>query len=91
MKITKTKLMEMIEEEIAGLLQEEGMMDRFRTSDYGADIGELPPEAQQELSQKMNQPSVKRIQDPERKKIIMNYFIDDLKDKYGVGTRPGIG
>ena len=91
MKLTKTKLMEIIGEELAELLQEEGMMDRFRTSDYGADIGELPPEAQQELSQQMNEPRLKAIQDPERKKIIINYLIDTLKDKYGVDTRPGIG
>jgi hypothetical protein len=68
-----------------------GMMDRFRASEAGADIGDLPPEAQQELSQQMNKPKIKAIQDPERRRVIMNYLIDMLKDKYGVGTRPGIG
>ena len=68
-----------------------GMMDRFATASPGEDIGELPPEAAKELAQMMNEPEIKSIQDEERRKVIINYFVDHLKDKYGVGTRPGIG
>ncbi len=68
-----------------------GMMDRFAATAPGEDIGELPPEAAKELAQMMNEPEIKSIQDEERRKVIINYFVDHLKDKYGVGTRPGIG
>ena len=50
----------------------------------GAGLTDLPPEAMQELSQMMNAPNVSAIEDKNRRNIIMNYFIDHLKEKYGV-------
>ena len=50
----------------------------------GSEVTDLPPEAMEELSQLMNAPHIKTIQDEERRQAIMNYFIDHLKEKYGV-------
>ena len=83
MKITKTKLMKMIQEELKYI--GEGLdFDRYASQDAGAELTDLPPEAMEELSQMMNMPNIEAIQDEQRKKIIMNFFIDHLKDKYGI-------
>jgi|1_EtaG_2_1085319.scaffolds.fasta_scaffold10664_2 hypothetical protein len=93
MKITKTKLMKIIQEELNSVLDErvetpEG--DFLRSvgirpeQAMGAELTDLPPEAMEELSQLMNQPKVQRIQDSDRRTIIMNSYIDWLKEKYGI-------
>jgi len=66
-------------------------VDQKARQSAGAGIGDLPPEAAEELSQLLNAPHVKAIQDEERRRVIMNYLIDHLKDKYGVGENPGLG
>ena len=94
MKITKTKLMEIIQEELKTVLEE-----RTETPDgdlirslrrgkeplppMGHEVTDLPPEAMEELSQLMNQPKIKKIKDTTRRTIIMNHYVDVLKKKYG--------
>jgi hypothetical protein len=93
MKIKKTKLMEMILEELEKVLNErvttpEG--DFLRSvgitpeQPAGAELTDLPPEAMEELSLMMNQPRIEKIKDEDRRAIIMNHLIDRLKKKYGV-------
>tara|TARA_R110002072_G_scaffold65659_1_gene162070 strand:- start:70 stop:570 length:501 start_codon:yes stop_codon:yes gene_type:complete len=83
MKITKTKLKEIVKEELKYTI--EGLdFDRYATQPAGAELTDLPPEAMEELSQMMNMPNIEAIQDEQRRKIIMNSFIDHLKDKYGI-------
>ena len=94
MKITKTRLMGMIQEELKSLIKEDEDEDwrwlRQRDPGFepeqamGAELTDLPPEAMEELSRLMNQPKIQRIQDEERRTIIMNSYIDFLKDKYGI-------
>ena len=83
MKITKAKLKEIVKEELK-YIREGVDFDRYASQDAGAELTDLPPEAMEELSQMMNMPNIEAIQDEQRRKIIMNSFIDHLKDKYGI-------
>ena len=87
MKITKTQLKQIITEELKNVLGERFIMQP--TSEYadapaGSELVDLPPEAMEEFSQLMNAPHTKKIQDEEKRRVIMNYLVDFLKDKYDV-------
>jgi len=87
--------LDIIQEEIKNVLNEKegdrehasfggGYSAGLAQQSAGSEVTDLPPEAMEEFSQLMNAPSVKNIQDEERRRVIMNYLVDHLKEKYSV-------
>ena len=85
--------LDIIQEELKNVLNEKagdrkhasfsgGYMAGLAQQPAGSEVTDLPPEAMKELSQLMNEPHIKKIQDEERRGVLMNFFVDHLKEKY---------